>query len=63
MDLYHGGDPTVCIASCLLGRNERSDDLAYLSEPERAWLTSTLAHQRRAVERRGKFSVWRGITT
>jgi ACS family tartrate transporter-like MFS transporter len=42
--------------------NDRPEKAKWFTEPERAWLTSTLAHERRAVEAGGKFSVWRGMT-
>ena len=54
--------PTVLIGLFVLfAMNDRPEKAKWLTEPERDWLTSTLAHERRAVESGGKFSVWRGM--
>jgi MFS transporter, ACS family, tartrate transporter len=55
--------PTMLIGVFVLfAMNDRPEKANWLSEPERAWLIGTLAHERRAVEAGGKFSVWRGMT-
>ncbi len=41
--------------------NELPAKAKWLTEPESAWLASTLAHERRAVEAGGTFSILRGI--
>jgi ACS family tartrate transporter-like MFS transporter len=46
----------------LMAMNDRPEKAKWLTEPERNWLTTTLAHERRAVEAGGKFSVLAGMT-
>jgi ACS family tartrate transporter-like MFS transporter len=54
--------PTVLIGCfVLIAMNDKPEKAKWLSEPERVWLTSTLASERRAVEAGGRFSVWRGM--
>lgn len=54
--------PTVLVGFfVLVAMNDKPETASWLSEPERTWLTSTLAHERRAVEAGGKFGVWRGM--
>ena len=46
--------PTVLIGFfVLVAMNDRPEQAKWLTEPERAWLTGTLAHERRAVEAGG----------
>jgi ACS family tartrate transporter-like MFS transporter len=55
--------PTVLIGLFVLfAMNDRPEKAKFLTEPERDWLTTTLARERRAVESGGKFSVLRGMT-
>jgi MFS transporter, ACS family, tartrate transporter len=55
--------PTVLVGCfVLVAMNDRPEQAKWLTEPERAWLTTTLRAERRAVESGGKYSVLRGIT-
>ena len=55
--------PTILIGFfVLMAMNDRPEKAKWLTEPERTWLTTTLARERQAVEAGGKFSVLRGMT-
>jgi MFS transporter, ACS family, tartrate transporter len=55
--------PTILIGFFVLfAMNDKPAKAAWLTEPERTWLSNTLEHERRAVETGGKFSVMQGIT-
>ncbi len=55
--------PTVLIGFfVLMAMNDRPEKAKWLTRPERDWLTTTLARERRAVESGGTFSVLRGMT-
>src|SRR5258708_10943753 len=45
-----------------MAMTDRPEKAKWLTESERNWLTTTLAHERRAVEAGGKFSVLAGMT-
>ena len=54
--------PTVLIGFyVLVSMTDNPVKAKWLTEPERAWLTNTLIHERRAVEAGGTFSIMRGI--
>jgi ACS family tartrate transporter-like MFS transporter len=54
--------PTIIIGFYVLfAMTDNPADAKWLSEPEKNWLATTLANERRAVEAGGKFSVWEGI--
>jgi ACS family tartrate transporter-like MFS transporter len=56
--------PTVLIGFfVLIAMNDRPEKAKWLTDPERSWLTTTLARERQAVEAGGKYSVLRGITS
>jgi ACS family tartrate transporter-like MFS transporter len=55
--------PTVLIGFFVLyAMNDRPEKAKWLTDQERAWLTTTLERERHAVEAGGKFSVLRGMT-
>lgn len=55
--------PTVLIGFfVLMAMNDRPEKAKWLTRPERDWLTTTLARERRAVKSGGTFSVLRGMT-
>jgi ACS family tartrate transporter-like MFS transporter len=55
--------PTVLIGVYVLfAMTDNPAKAKWLTEPERTWLATTLAAERRAVEAGGKFSVLRGMT-
>jgi ACS family tartrate transporter-like MFS transporter len=55
--------PTVIVGVfVLLAMNDRPAAATWLSEPERAWLTSTLQSERRAIESGGTYSILSSMT-
>jgi ACS family tartrate transporter-like MFS transporter len=54
--------PTVLVGFfVLIAMNDRPEKAKWFTEPERAWLTTTLARERQAVESGGKYSVLAGM--
>jgi ACS family tartrate transporter-like MFS transporter len=55
--------PTILIGFFVLfAMNDKPAKAAWLTEPERTWLTNTLETETRAVEAGGKFSIMQGMT-
>jgi ACS family tartrate transporter-like MFS transporter len=55
--------PTVLIGFVVLAwLTDKPAKAAWLSNAERDWLVGRLAAERRAVEAKGKFSLWQGMT-
>jgi ACS family tartrate transporter-like MFS transporter len=55
--------PTIIMGFfVLIAMTDKPANAKWLSEPERAWLTTTLEHERRAVEAGGKFTILQGMT-
>ena len=62
MDVHCRSDPTVLLGIAVLFYvTDRPAEARWLSDEERAWLTSTIADERHRIETRRKVSLWQSF--